>query len=411
MRRHPLHDCYPSNAESRKPVHAIIFLFRYQTTSSEGQATDCPSHVWFANQTPDVLDGACASLALVNIVNNIPDLELGTEVKAFKSFTQGFRPHARGGAIDDFTFLKEIHNSFARELDILNADLVCQRKYKANVKRRKVEASQDAKRAAKEAKQAEKAATLGQTEIRRSTRSRKPRVKILQSDEEDDDGPLIDTDEGFHFIAYMPIDDEVWKLDGMDSFPQSLGRPEPGNDWLSVVKPVLQDRMAQYEQGQIEFSLMAVVQDRIIAARSELAANIHSLQAVQGALKEHTDPLNDSLATIADEGSVDSDLLTGMSVEYGISAVDVDTAETPKDIVDRIKVDSAQGLSQLKTELVTQQGACRAAVRDEMRSKEADAEQAMLRRHDYRPFFTQWVKALKEEGVLDVLATKVKLDA
>ena len=30
-------------------------------------------------------------------------------------------------------------------------------------------------------------------------------------------------DAAFHFIAYVPIDDTVWKLDGLERQPQKLG--------------------------------------------------------------------------------------------------------------------------------------------------------------------------------------------
>jgi ubiquitin carboxyl-terminal hydrolase L5 len=35
-----------------KPVHAVIFLFKYQEdgTAEQVQETKCPDHVWFANQ-------------------------------------------------------------------------------------------------------------------------------------------------------------------------------------------------------------------------------------------------------------------------------------------------------------------------------------------------------------------------
>ena len=32
-----------------------------------------------------------------------------------------------------------------------------------------------------------------------------------------------DDDAGFHFIAYVPVDDYVWKLDGLERQPQKLG--------------------------------------------------------------------------------------------------------------------------------------------------------------------------------------------
>ncbi len=60
------------------------------------------------------INNACASVALLNIVNNIPSVELGGNLREFKSFTKNFSPALRGDAIANFEFVKEIHNSFAR---------------------------------------------------------------------------------------------------------------------------------------------------------------------------------------------------------------------------------------------------------------------------------------------------------
>ncbi|GMF93079.1 unnamed protein product [Aspergillus oryzae] len=66
---------------------------------------------------------ACASVALLNIVNNIEGLELGDNLQHFKDFTMPFTPALRGDAISNFDFVKRIHNSFAR-LDFANKPLV-----------------------------------------------------------------------------------------------------------------------------------------------------------------------------------------------------------------------------------------------------------------------------------------------
>lgn len=57
---------------------------------------------------------ACASVALLNIVNNIEGIELGENLQQFKDFTMSFTPALRGDAINNFEFVKGIHNSFAR---------------------------------------------------------------------------------------------------------------------------------------------------------------------------------------------------------------------------------------------------------------------------------------------------------
>lgn len=94
-----------------KPVYGMIFLFRYKTHSENKQEAICPENVWFANQTHEY---ACATVALINIVNNIPNADLGEPLQQFKDFTQDFTPALRGDQIGNFEFVKQIHNSFAR---------------------------------------------------------------------------------------------------------------------------------------------------------------------------------------------------------------------------------------------------------------------------------------------------------
>lgn len=59
-------------------------------------------------------NNSCASVALLNIVNNVLGIELGDNLHEFRRFTQDFSPALRGDAISNFEFVKEVHNSFAR---------------------------------------------------------------------------------------------------------------------------------------------------------------------------------------------------------------------------------------------------------------------------------------------------------
>ena len=63
---------------------------------------------------PQTVNNACATVALLNIVNNIPEVDLGEHLSQFKDFTGDFPPVLRGDAISNFKFVKRIHNSFAR---------------------------------------------------------------------------------------------------------------------------------------------------------------------------------------------------------------------------------------------------------------------------------------------------------
>lgn len=95
----------------RKPIHGLIFLYRYRADDETEQEAICPDNVWFANQ---VSDFSCATVSLLNIINNIPHAELGPQLQSFKDFTQTFPPAIRGDSIANFQFVKTIHNSFAR---------------------------------------------------------------------------------------------------------------------------------------------------------------------------------------------------------------------------------------------------------------------------------------------------------
>lgn len=67
------------------------------------------------------VSNACASVALLNIVNNIPEIDLGEPLRQFKDFTATFTPALRGDAIGNFHFIKQVHNSFARSVLSCNA--------------------------------------------------------------------------------------------------------------------------------------------------------------------------------------------------------------------------------------------------------------------------------------------------
>ncbi|KAI6810191.1 hypothetical protein KC332_g14173 [Hortaea werneckii] len=444
-----------------EPVHAFIFLFRYKDADAQSQSNgSCPKHVWFANQTPDY---ACASFALLNIVNNIPGLRLGKELQDFKDFTQDMDPLSRGNAVDDFAFVKRIHNSFARETDLLHADMQLWSKADKHKRRLAAEKAKETRAAKKALKTSPPAETPekanGVTPNGKSTRTPKPTAKksaMSNLREEDPDGdfqssasplkngeghdnegtaprrsarepkPRKDTyaadgnatdeatateEEGFHFIAYMPIQGHVWKLDGLDRHPQDLGsfgeneadnddnsssKEGGGGDWKKLVIPELTARMAQCETG-IQFNLMAVLHDPLHSEREALAQNAETLQLIDTAL----DGLAEGWREM-DGGETPSDIVTTAAAELGISAFDIEHAEIPGDVqktLDEYGGDFLQLLG-LRAEIVAQQRPLRLAVRDAMTAVRGDDEKARHRRHDYTSFLRGWLGALAEEEVL-----------
>lgn len=524
-----------------QPVHALIFLFRYRETDKDDLEEECPEHVWYAEQVPDF---ACATVALLNIVNNIPGLEMGKHLRTFKEFTQDMSPRDRGDAIDEFDFVKRIHNSFAREADILQADMYTKEKADKARKRQAVAKARKTrleKAAARKDKSSSPVATPTGTRVsgrvRRSTvkveselspkatpqsprsSARKQSAEGSPADPEDPESkhpndedaktngatatpcktngagtptkesktpatalsktngaaeltndelsdpvtissppeikanisrklklnapktkPKVDPnadfsatiedadpetqprrsgrqpkprqdlqatiqaeaeaeEEGFHFCAYMPIGDRVWKLDGMDRFPQDMGPIEAGNDWLSIAQPALQDRIAQYAAGAIEFNLMAVVHDPMVACVEALAANVKALQAVEEKLVILVEDWKEML-----DSSGESDITVGPDVNLGLQNVDIERVEmTPRDAKGIAEAEDLVQLLELRKEIVLQQCGLRRACKDEMECVQSDAAKARSRRHDYSQFAREWVGALADAEILGAL--------
>ena len=448
-----------------QPVHALIFLFRYRAVDEEEteKAISCPDHVWFANQIPDF---ACATVALLNIVNNIKGLTMGRELRDFKEFTRDMDPISRGDAIDGFDFVRQIHNSFARENELLQADIHYKRKIERTKKRHALAKARETRKATKESKTPAKSSTPKDSPApqRSSARTRKTPTPVIEvdsntssplsdppdSDPPDSDPPDSDPefntpsklkkpptelnveangeangaprrsarqpkprqksfaeaatvqedddDEGFHFIAYMPIANHVWRLDGLDKFPHDMGEfdAEKGDDWMNIAGPALEMRMALYAGGDLEFNLMAVVHDSVVKDRVELAGNVKALQVIRKKLGGIVEDWRE-----LDGAETKADVLTGPSPAFKIVESDIDDAVIPQPLAEKVeKEDDLLKLIEIRKEIVQDQAPLRGAVRDAFRAAEADQEQAMHRRHDYGAFVRAWLGVLAENGTL-----------
>jgi ubiquitin carboxyl-terminal hydrolase L5 len=60
------------------------------------------------------ITNACATIALLNIVMNVPDIDLGEALGTFKAESMNLKPPYRGKKLGSDAFIRNIHNSFAR---------------------------------------------------------------------------------------------------------------------------------------------------------------------------------------------------------------------------------------------------------------------------------------------------------
>lgn len=159
---------------------------------------------FFAHQ---VVNNACATLAVLNALGNIPSLETGPQLAELNSFTTGMDPQTRGLVITSADWLREAHNSLSPPSAISLEGLGLPRK------------SEDA----------------------------------------------------YHFVVYTPVMGALYELDGLKPYAVRHGPyEEQGEGWIKTAREVIEARISTYPPGALEFSLLALRDNPLPALQTEL---------------------------------------------------------------------------------------------------------------------------------------------
>jgi len=209
----------PEHFERLKPVHGLIFLFKWIGPSSVEEAKGSVVEdsrldtIFFARQ---VIQNACATQAIISILLNCnaSDMTLGPILSEFKEFTKSFDPSMKGLALSNQDVIRNVHNSFSRQ-------------------------------------------------------------NVFEFDQK----PAAKDEDVYHFISYIPVEGRLYELDGLKEGPIDLGPIPDGKEWTDVARSVLQDRINRYSQDEIHFNLLAVVSDR----KATYEKKLQELEATGGA--------------------------------------------------------------------------------------------------------------------------------
>ncbi|KAL3426182.1 ubiquitin carboxyl-terminal family 1 [Phlyctema vagabunda] len=341
------------------PTYGLVFLFKYRDSDSEEeeqQISSCPENVWFANQTTT---SACATFALLNIVMNISELRLGHELSAFRDVTKSLTPARRGYKLGHNGFIRGIHNSSARRTDIRNADLAL-----AN-------------------------------EVEDWTRARNTKKRNFKGRKKTSKKSNDDDEPGFHFIAYVPIDGEVWRLDGLQRLPVNLGAYE--GRWVTTARDNIYQRISQHDEDGLQFNLLALCKGPLKQISEELA----QLQCSMIAAEARLDSLIPDWKAFLEVGKTAPPSESGE--EYGITKDILSAACIPQPIQAQITdVETDPGrLLDLYKELKRNQGQLQQSYVQEVALIGQDEDHAPTGTADLASMIHASIEALAEANVLE----------
>ncbi|CAF3322445.1 unnamed protein product [Rotaria socialis] len=182
--------------QQMKPCHGLIFLFKWQQTDSSNQNLVKDSRLENIFFARQVITNACATQAIVSVLLNSNHEDLKL-----------------GPTLSEFKEFTQGFDPQMRGLALSNSDKI------------------------------------------RYVHNSFARQQLFEFDSRDEKKD----EDAFHFIAYVPFNGRVYELDGLQEAPIDHGIIPPDTEWTDVARPIVRQRMEKYSEGEIHFSLMAVV--------------------------------------------------------------------------------------------------------------------------------------------------------
>jgi len=107
-------------------------------------------------------------------------------------------------------------------------------------------------------------------------------------------------DDVFHFVGYVPVDGNLYELDGLKPGPILLGDCTLEN-WLEKVRAPIQDRIRKYSEKEVRFNLLAIVKDRTTVYKEEVKSLQQKKAKVEAKIARLESTQSGAMDTSADD--------------------------------------------------------------------------------------------------------------
>jgi ubiquitin carboxyl-terminal hydrolase L5 len=160
--------------------------------------------------------------------------------------------------------------------------------------------------------------------------------------------------------------------------------------------------MAEYEEDQIEFSILSVAKDPLVELEDKLAVNVKCLEAVNRWLAsreevEETCPGPECPASLLEN------TILGPDSSFNLARHRIEGVIIPPDREVQYAKASAEELRQHQYRLSNEQRELRASILEEQQSHRADDDYATGRRFDYGPAVRAWIRLLARKRIIESL--------
>ena len=222
-------EVYDISKNIETKVYGFVFLFRYELGDRRARkkARDLASDDMCYVLEPSIVNGmffahqiiinSCATHALLSVLLNCPDVNLGKTLTKLKSFSTGLDPESKGYAIANMVELSCAHNKHARPSNV----------------------------------------TLPISGRKGSVVSS---AHALMP-------------ETYHFVSYVPINGRLFELDGLKEYPIDHGPWGEHEEWTDLFHRTISFRLAESEN--FLFNLMALIPDPALHLSSDLQSLCH----------------------------------------------------------------------------------------------------------------------------------------